>query len=83
MLLANPHFPWEGELRFWESHLMIPGEVNVYGAALTGLPGVQIGFNDAIAWSHTVSSGHRFTLYRYDLDPATRPSTSSTASRDG
>jgi acyl-homoserine-lactone acylase len=70
MLLANPHFPWEGELRFWESHLMIPGEVNVYGVALTGLPGVQIGFNDAIAWSHTVSAGHRFTLYRYDLDPA-------------
>jgi acyl-homoserine-lactone acylase len=70
MLLANPHFPWEGELRFWESHLMIPGEVNVYGAGLSGLPGVQIGFNDAIAWSHTVSSGHRFTLYRYDLDPA-------------
>ena len=49
---------------------MIPGEVNVYGVALSGLPGVQIGFNDAIAWSHTVSSGHRFTLYRYDLDPA-------------
>jgi acyl-homoserine-lactone acylase len=70
MLLANPHFPWEGELRFWESHLMIPGEVNVYGVGLSGLPGVQIGFNDAIAWSHTVSSGHRFTLYRYDLDPA-------------
>ena len=70
MLLANPHFPWEGELRFWESHLLIPGEVNVYGATLTGLPGVQIGFNDDIAWSHTVSSGHRFTLYRYDLDPA-------------
>jgi acyl-homoserine-lactone acylase len=70
MLLANPHFPWEGELRFWEAHLMIPGEVNVYGVALSGLPGIQIGFNDAIAWSHTTSSGHRFTLYRYDLDPA-------------
>jgi acyl-homoserine-lactone acylase len=70
MLLANPHFSWEGELRLWESHLMIPGEVNVYGAALTGAPGVLIGFNDNVAWSHTTSSGHRFTLYRYDLDPA-------------
>lgn len=69
LLLANPHFPWEGELRFWESHLTIPGEVNVYGVGLTGLPGVQIGFNDAVAWTHTVSAGHRFTLYRYDLDP--------------
>ena len=70
MLLANPHFPWEGELRFWENHLTIPGELNVYGTALTGLPGIQIGLNDAVAWSHTVSSGHRFTVYRYDLDPA-------------
>lgn len=70
MLLANPHFPWEGELRFWEAHLMIPGELNVYGVALSGLPGIHIGFNDAVAWSHTVSAGHRFTLYRYDLDPA-------------
>jgi acyl-homoserine-lactone acylase len=69
MLLGNPHFPWEGELRFWESHLTIPGEVNVYGVALTGLPGIQIGHNENVAWSHTVSSGHRFTLYRYDLDP--------------
>lgn len=70
LLLANPHFPWEGELRFWENHLMIPGELNVYGVALSGLPGVQIGFNEAVAWTHTVSAGHRFTLYRYDLDPA-------------
>jgi len=69
LLLANPHFPWEGELRFWESHLTIPGELNVYGVGLSGLPGIQIGFNDAIAWTHTVSAGHRFTLYRYDLDP--------------
>lgn len=70
LLLANPHFPWEGELRFWESHLLIPGELNVYGVALTGLPGIQIGFNGAVAWTHTVSAGHRFTLFRYDLDPA-------------
>ena len=74
LLLANPHFPWEGELRFWENHLTIPGELNVYGVGLTGLPGVQIGFNDAVAWTHTVSAGHRFTLYRYDLDP-TDPTT--------
>ena len=26
MLLANPHFPWEQELRFWEVQLTIPGQ---------------------------------------------------------
>nr|MBA2497850.1 penicillin acylase family protein [Acidimicrobiia bacterium] len=70
VLLANPHFPWEGERRLWESQLTIPGELDVYGVSLGGLPGVQIGFNDAVAWTHTVSAGNRFTLYRYALDPA-------------
>jgi acyl-homoserine-lactone acylase len=69
MLLANPHFPWEGELRFWEVHLTVPGELDVYGAQLSGLPGVGIGFTEEVAWTHTVSAGHRFTAYRLDLVP--------------
>ncbi len=67
MLVANPHFPWEGELRFWESHLTIPGETDVYGAQLLGLPGIGIGFNEHVAWTHTVSAGSRFTAYTLDL----------------
>lgn len=67
MLIGNPHFPWDGELRFWESHLTIPGELDVYGAQLSGLPGVGIGFNDNVGWTHTVSAGNRFTMYRLDL----------------
>ncbi|MCC6225054.1 MAG: penicillin acylase family protein [Microthrixaceae bacterium] len=67
MLMANPHFPWEGGLRFWEVHLTVPGEMNVYGAMLTGLPAVGIGFNEHIAWSHTVSAGSRFTAYKLSL----------------
>ena len=71
LLLANPHFPWEGELRLWESQLTLTtGELDVYGATLSGLPGVLIGFNDAVAWTHTVSAGHRMTLYELTLDPA-------------
>ena len=69
MLLANPHFPWTGELRLWESHLTVPGEIDVYGAGLLGTPGVLIGFNDAVAWTHTVSAGNRFTAYTLDLVP--------------
>jgi acyl-homoserine-lactone acylase len=69
VLLGNPHFPWEGGLRFWETHLVVPGEVDVYGVQLVGLPGVGIGFNDAVAWTHTVSAGNRFTAYLLRLDP--------------
>lgn len=70
MLIANPHFPWEGSLRFWEVQLTVPGEMNVYGSMLIGVPGVGIGFTDHFAWSHTVSAGHRFTGYQLTLDPA-------------
>lgn len=70
MLVANPHFPWESELRFWEVHLTVPGELDIYGAQLLGLPGVGIGFTDAFAWTHTVSAGKRFTAYTLALDPA-------------
>ncbi|HEX8822307.1 MAG TPA: penicillin acylase family protein, partial [Archangium sp.] len=63
MVLANPHFPWEGELRLWESHLTVPGVLNVYGVGLMGVPGVLIGFNENVAWTHTFSEGQRLTLY--------------------
>ncbi len=68
-VVANPHFPWAGEARFWECHVTIPGELDVYGAALVGSPGVQIGFNSDLAWTHTFSRGHRFTIYKLALDP--------------
>ncbi|HEY4376065.1 MAG TPA: penicillin acylase family protein, partial [Acidimicrobiales bacterium] len=67
IVVANPHCPWEGEARFWESHLTIPGHVDVYGVSLIGTPGVQMGFNEGLAWAHTFSAGHRFTLARLDL----------------
>ena len=68
-LLANPHYPWYGTSRFWEKHLTIPDELDVYGAGLIGTPGVAVGFNNAVAWTHTVSDSKRVTLYRLILNP--------------
>src|SRR5690606_24467507 len=67
-LLGNPHFPWDGELRFFEQHLTIPGELDVTGVGMIGLPVVAIGFNENLGWTHTVSQSKRFTLYRLTLD---------------
>jgi acyl-homoserine-lactone acylase len=69
MLLGNPHFPWEGRDRFYEMHLTIPGEYDMIGAALSGQPVVQIGHNETMGWSHTVSTARRFTLYELQLVP--------------
>ena len=69
MLLANPHFPWVGGMRFYEMQLTIPGKLDVMGAALPGLPLINIGFNQHMAWTHTVDTSKHFTLYRLELDP--------------
>ncbi len=70
MVMANPHFPYFGELKLWENHLTVPGKLNVYGATLVGIPGILIGFNEDLAWTHTFSvEGNRFTLYTVDLVP--------------
>ena len=70
LLLGNPHFPWSGPLRFYQMQLTIPGRLDVMGAALPGLPVVNIGFNRDLAWTHTVDTSAHFTLYRLKLDPA-------------
>jgi len=69
MLLANPHFPWVGGMRFYQMHLTIPGKLDVMGAALPGLPMVNIGFSQHLAWTHTVDTSKHFTLFRLKLDP--------------
>ncbi|MEQ1567135.1 MAG: penicillin acylase family protein [Myxococcota bacterium] len=70
MLLSNTHFPANGELQWWESHLTVPGELDVYGASLTGSALVNVGFNRDLAWTHTVSDTPRFVVYQLTLDPA-------------
>jgi acyl-homoserine-lactone acylase len=69
MLVANPHFPWDGELKLYESHMRVPGQLDVYGASLMGVVGVLIGFNPDVAWTHTVSDGQRLTVYNLVIDP--------------
>ena len=70
VLLANPHYPWYGGNRFWEKHLTVPGQLDIYGVHLLGAPGVAIGFNQHLGWSHTVSASQRLVVYRLQLDPA-------------
>ena len=69
MVLGNPHFPWDGSERFFEAQLTIPGQVNVSGASLLGVPVINIGHTDNLAWSHTVSTAFRFTPFELKLVP--------------
>ena len=69
LLVGNPHFPWAGVNRFWQMHLTVPGKMDVMGASTGHGAIVHIGFNKDVAWSHTVSTGKRFTIHELKLVP--------------
>ncbi|MES2488424.1 MAG: penicillin acylase family protein [Pseudomonadota bacterium] len=69
MIFGNPHFPWSGTERLYIAHATIPGKLDIMGASLYGVPAVLIGFNDKLAWSHTVSTAYRFSLYQLIINP--------------
>jgi acyl-homoserine-lactone acylase len=70
LLLGNPHYPWQGGRRFWQSQQTIPGELNVAGGSLLGSATISIGHNAHVAWSHTVATGVPLNLHQLTLDPA-------------
>lgn len=66
MLVQNPHLPWWKEFLFFESHLNI-GDKSMYGATLVGLPGIAIGFNKNLGWSHTDNTIDNADTYELEL----------------
>ena len=66
MLVQNPHLPWWREFLFFESHLNLSGK-SMYGATLVGFPGIAIGFNDHLGWSHTDNTIDNADTYELDL----------------
>jgi acyl-homoserine-lactone acylase len=69
LLLGNPHLTWAGSQIFYESHLTVPGKYNVSGTTLIGGPGITIGFNENLGWSHTVNLHDTEDVYELTLDP--------------
>ena len=69
ILFGNPHYPWHGSARFHMIHTTIPGIVNTMGASLLAGNFIAIGYNENVAWTHTVSTAMRFTLFELQLNP--------------
>ncbi|WP_299458474.1 acylase [uncultured Microscilla sp.] len=66
MLVQNPHLPWSNEFLFHEMHLISPRH-NTYGVNLVGLPGIAIGFNQHLGWSHTDNTIDNADTYELEL----------------
>lgn len=69
ILFGNPHYPWSGSSRFHMIHTTLPGELDVMGVSLMNTSRIAIGFNKDIAWTHTVSTALRATIYQLELNP--------------
>ena len=67
MLLGNPHWFWNGPDRFYQAQLTIPGKLDVSGVSFLGVPLIVMGFNQNVAWTHTVSTARRFGLFKLNL----------------
>lgn len=67
MLVQNPHLPWWKEFLFFESHLNLNGK-NMYGSTLVGFPGIAIGFNEDLGWSHTDNTIDNADTYELELN---------------
>jgi acyl-homoserine-lactone acylase len=52
MLVQNPHLPWEGCYTFFENEFIL-NHNPVYGVQILGIPGIGIGFNEYLGWTHT------------------------------
>ncbi|MGV9169604.1 MAG: penicillin acylase family protein [Promethearchaeia archaeon] len=53
MLCNDAHMPIVAPNLVYEAHLSVPGVMNVMGVTLPGMPSVEAGFNDHIAWGFT------------------------------
>jgi acyl-homoserine-lactone acylase len=69
MLLGNPHWPWFGNNQFFQVHMTVPGQYDVFGVMNGDFPLPLIGFNKDVAWTHTVSPALRQTLFELSLVP--------------
>lgn len=62
MLVGTPHLPWSDLFTWMEAQYVAPG-VNVSGASIVLSPVMQIAFNDALGWTHTVNTQDGEDLY--------------------
>jgi acyl-homoserine-lactone acylase len=69
VLFGNPHFPYAGIERLYEMRMTVPGQIDVSGVTMLGVPVVVLGYNKDVAWTHTISTASRFTLHELALKP--------------
>ncbi len=73
-LLANdPHLDLTLPSIWYETQLVVPGKLDVYGVTIPGEPGVVLGFNRDVAWGFTNTGADVVDFYRETVNDTTHP----------
>jgi penicillin amidase len=73
LVAGDPHLDLSLPSIWFEAHLVVPGELDVYGVTFPGAPTVPIGFNRDVAWSFTNTGADALDFYEEALDDSVSP----------
>ncbi len=74
LLAGDPHLELTLPSTWYEAHLSVAGELDVYGVTVPNVPFIVLGFNREVAWSFTNTGADVIDYYQEELDDTTRPS---------
>ncbi|TFG33331.1 penicillin acylase family protein, partial [Candidatus Thorarchaeota archaeon] len=69
ILCMDAHMPLTAPNLVYEAHISVPGELNVRGITLPGMPSIEAGFNDYLAWGFTNGGVDVLDIFVEQLNP--------------
>ncbi|MBY8996284.1 MAG: penicillin acylase family protein, partial [Candidatus Thorarchaeota archaeon] len=70
IVAGDPHLGYQAPSVWYETHIVVPGVLDVTGTTFPGLPGVLIGHNDHVAYSFTNVGADVNDIFVEELNPA-------------
>lgn len=74
LLAGDPHLELTLPSIWYEVHIVVPDELDVYGVTIPGAPWVIIGFNRDVAWTFTNHDADVVDFYQETVDESSAPS---------
>ncbi len=73
IISGDPHLNLTLPSIWYEVHLSVPGELDVYGVTIPGSPSILIGFNRNVAWTFTNTGSDVMDFYKEQVDDPQDP----------
>tara|TARA_Y100001934_G_scaffold139807_1_gene168652 strand:+ start:3615 stop:5696 length:2082 start_codon:yes stop_codon:yes gene_type:complete len=68
-IAINSHQPWTGPVTWYEAHINSDEGWNISGGLFPGSPVIFKGYNENLAWSHTVNGPDLVDVYELTINP--------------